>query len=84
MQHLYDHPEGLDPPFKGVYEHCPTSKVFTEVVAKKGDVFVTHGMLPHSHAPNHKHYARVITNPHVNLREPFNLNRPDGDYVSHR
>jgi hypothetical protein len=24
----------------------------------------------------------VITNPHVNLREPYNLNRPDGDYVS--
>jgi hypothetical protein len=51
------------------------------VVAKKGDVFVTHGMLPHSHSPNHLHYARVITNPHVNLSEPFNLSRKDGDYV---
>jgi hypothetical protein len=30
------------------------------------------------------HYARVITNPHVSLREPYNLNRPDGDYVSLR
>jgi hypothetical protein len=27
------------------------------------------------------HYARVITNPHVNLKEPYNLNRADGDYV---
>lgn len=38
-------------------------------------------MLPHSHSPNHLNYARVITNPHVNLREPFNLNRADGDYT---
>lgn len=41
-------------------------------------------MLPHTHTPNHLHYARVISNPHVNLKEPFNLNRPDGDYVSTR
>jgi len=39
-------------------------------------------MLPHAAGPNHLHYARVITNPHVCLAEPFNLNREDGDYVS--
>lgn len=52
------------------------------MTAKAGDLLVTHGMLPHSHSPNHLHYARVITNPHVNLVEPFDLNRADGDYVS--
>lgn len=77
---FYNHPEGLDPPFN-IYDHCKTSKVYTEAVAKAGDVIVTHGMLPHSHSPNHLHYARVITNPHVNLKDPFNLNRDDGDYV---
>ena len=40
-----------------------------------GDVFITHGLIPHTATPNHLHYARVITNPHVNL------NRADGDYV---
>jgi hypothetical protein len=51
-------------------------------VAKRGDVFILHGLLPHVASFNHLHYARVITNPHVTLREPYNLNRPDGDYVS--
>lgn len=82
VKHFYNHPEGLDPPFYGAYDHCADSKVFTEIVAKAGDVFVTHGMLPHTHTPNHLHYARVISNPHINLKQPFNLNRADGDYVS--
>jgi hypothetical protein len=51
-------------------------------VAKQGDVFILHGLLPHVASFNHLHYARVITNPHVTLKEPYNLNRPDGDYVS--
>jgi hypothetical protein len=37
---------------------------------------------PHAPSRNHMHYARVITNPHVNLKEPYNLNRADGNYVS--
>ncbi|BEJ12560.1 hypothetical protein CspHIS471_0210200 [Cutaneotrichosporon sp. HIS471] len=82
MKHFYDHPEGLDPPFQGIYDYCYTAgNKLATVVGKKGDVFVTHGMLPHSHAPNHLHYARVISNPHVNLSEPYNLNRADGDYT---
>ena len=79
---LYDHPEGLDPPFDTLYNHVKSCKDFTRIEAKAGDVFITHGLLPHAHTPNHRHYARVITNPHVNMHVPFNLNRPDGDYVS--
>ncbi|GMK55989.1 hypothetical protein CspeluHIS016_0210450 [Cutaneotrichosporon spelunceum] len=77
---FYNTPEGLDPPFDNIYAHCTRGKVYTEVTASAGDLLVTHGMLPHSHSPNHLHYARVITNPHVNLAEPFDLNRSDGDY----
>ncbi|ORY34298.1 hypothetical protein BCR39DRAFT_517536 [Naematelia encephala] len=78
---FYQHPEGLDPPFeKSLYAHCKSSKNFAFIEAKAGDVFITHGLLPHAHSPNYLHYARVIANPHVNLTEPFNLNRPDGDY----
>lgn len=50
-------------------------------MAKKGDTFLLHGLLPHTASFNHLHYARVITNPHVTLKEPYNLNRADGDYV---
>ncbi|RSH91555.1 hypothetical protein EHS25_009854 [Saitozyma podzolica] len=82
VKHLYDHPEGLDPPheLEDLCTHVKTCKRFTTVEAKKGDVFILHGLLPHSNNYNYLHYARVITNPHVNLREPYNLNRPDGDY----
>lgn len=82
LERWYAHPEGIDPPFVGeTFEYCARGKKYAEVVARKGDLYVTHGMLPHSHSPNHLNYARVITNPHVNLRDPFNLNRPDGDYT---
>lgn len=81
-QYLYDHPEGLDPPFEHIlYQHIPQCKKFSSIVAKAGDVFITHGLLPHTNGQNHLHYARVIANPHVNMIEPFNLNREDGDYV---
>jgi hypothetical protein len=78
---LYQHPEGLDPPFTGMFDHVPKCTRFHTVEAKAGDVIITHGLVPHAHTPNHLHYARVITNPHVNLSEPFNLNRLDGDYT---
>lgn len=74
-------PEGLDPPLDGMYDHIKDTKVHAQIVAKAGDVFITHGLLPHAHTPNHLWYPRIITNPHVNMVEPFNLNRPDGDYV---
>lgn len=77
-----DHPEGLDPPFGFLFKHCSSAKKFAQIEAKAGDVFITHGLLPHSHSPNYLHYARVITNPHVNMARPHNLNRPDGNYVS--
>lgn len=80
-ERFYNNPQGLDPPFDNIYAHCTSGQKYVEAVAKRGDVLVTHGLLPHSHSPNHLHYARVITNPHVNLVEPFNLNREDGDYV---
>lgn len=84
MQHLNTHPEGLDHPYDQLVAHVTDlpRESFTSVVGKKGDLFITHQLLPHSHAPNYLQYARVITNPHVNLREDYNLNREDGDYVS--
>ena len=45
-------------------------------------MFITHQLLPHSHSANHLHYPRIITNPHVSLKEDLSLNREDGQYVS--
>lgn len=83
VKYLYAHPEGLDPPLSGKHcAHVPDCKDFHTVVAKRGDVILLHGLLPHTASPNFLHYARVITNPHVSLHSPYNLNRSDGDYVS--
>ncbi|KAH8895337.1 hypothetical protein GQ53DRAFT_714962 [Thozetella sp. PMI_491] len=83
-KYLYDHPEGLEPALTagdlahGVYE-CD---IFATVEAKKGDVFILHGLLPHAASYNYLHYARVITNSHVTLQEPLKLDRSDNNYVS--
>ena len=83
MKYLYDRPEGLDPPLAAKHcAHVPECNQFHTVKAKKGDVILLHGLLPHTASPNFSHYARVISNPHVSLKDPYNLNRPDGDYVS--
>ena len=81
---LYDQPEGLDPALtatdlsRGVYQ-C---NEFRAAEGKKGDVFILHGLLPHTASYNYLHYARVITNTHVTLRKPLELARPENDYVS--
>lgn len=80
-EYLYNHPEGLDHPFDELVSHVKDCNRFASIVGKKGDLFVTHQLLPHSHSANHLHYPRVITNPHVTLKEDHNLNRSDGDYV---
>ncbi|WWC58909.1 uncharacterized protein I303_101454 [Kwoniella dejecticola CBS 10117] len=79
-KYLEDHPEGLDHPYDELVQHAYQCKKFTQIVGKKGDLFITHQLLPHSHAPNYRRYARVITNPHINMRENHNLDRADGDY----
>ncbi|KAF4967388.1 hypothetical protein FSARC_5046 [Fusarium sarcochroum] len=81
VKYLYEHPEGLDPPISGRNcAHVQDCKQYSTVVAERGDVILLHGLLPHVASPNYLHYARVITNPHVSLHSPYNLNRPDGNY----
>ena len=84
VKFLYDRPEGLDPPIQAAnWAYVRREfKQFSIVVAKKGDVILLHGLLPYTPSPNFLHYARVISNPHVSLHSPYNLNRPDGNYVS--
>jgi len=81
VEYLYNHPEGLDPPHRThLCDHVKNCKEFTQIVAKAGDVFITHGLLPHAVSANQLHYPRIITNPHVCLANPHNLNRHDGQY----
>ena len=48
---------------------------FVEVTGEVGDVVLLHPLMPHSASKNHLRVPRVITNPPVALKEPFNFNR---------
>ncbi|EJU00396.1 hypothetical protein DACRYDRAFT_23289 [Dacryopinax primogenitus] len=79
---LYDNKQGLDSPFTQLtMAHIKDCKEFTSVSGKAGDTFIMHSYLPHTNGPNHLRTPRIITNPHVTLKEPFNLDRADpSDY----
>jgi hypothetical protein len=50
---------------------------FQQMTGKCGDVVLMHLLILHSTSRNSLHTARVITNPFVCLKEPFNFNRED-------
>ncbi|KAJ5604632.1 hypothetical protein N7510_009786 [Penicillium lagena] len=53
---------------------------FHEATGEVGDVFLLHPFMLHSASRNLRRDIRIITNPPVALKEPFNFNRADGQY----
>lgn len=53
---------------------------YVEACGNTGDVFLLHPLMLHSATNNALRNVRIITNPPVNLREPFNFDREDGNY----
>lgn len=49
--------------------------LFQQMTGKCGDVVLMHPLMMHSASRNSLHIPRVITNPFVGLKEPFNFNR---------
>lgn len=91
----YAHPEGLLPSMKPqtmpdseefsrneilVKPSLARDEAFHEVTGEVGDVFLLHPLMLHSASRNLLRTPRIITNPPVSLKEPFNLSRPDGKY----
>lgn len=89
--HLYQHPEGVSPRmvprgesgfssekatdwFNNVAKSCSH---FVEATGKIGDVYLLHPLMLHSASNNKLRQLRIITNPPVTLREPFNFDRED-------
>lgn len=66
-----------DPGFWSHLEEVKKCKKFVEVTGEVGDVVLLHPLMLHSASKNHLREPRVIVNPPVGLREPFNLNRDD-------
>lgn len=50
---------------------------FVEVTGEIGDVVLMHPLMLHSASKNYLRIPRVITNPPVSLKQPFNFNRED-------
>ncbi|KAH9487092.1 hypothetical protein JR316_0001160 [Psilocybe cubensis] len=50
---------------------------FVEMTGEIGDVVLMHPLMLHSASKNYLRIPRIITNPPVSLKEPFNFNRDD-------
>ncbi|ORY15820.1 hypothetical protein BCR34DRAFT_622637 [Clohesyomyces aquaticus] len=53
---------------------------FVEATGVVGDVYLLHPLMMHSASNNQLRQVRVITNPPVSIKEPFNFDREDGGY----
>lgn len=53
---------------------------YVEACGDAGDVFLLHPLMLHSATNNARRNVRIITNPPVSLREPFQFDRADGGY----
>ncbi|KAJ5489211.1 hypothetical protein N7539_004101 [Penicillium diatomitis] len=92
-QHLYRHSEGVSPYmvprgqpddqtgafYDTVLEQCHE---FHEMTGKIGDVVLLHPLMLHSASVNSLRIPRIITNPPVSLKQPFNFDRPDPSQYS--
>ncbi|KAL4899360.1 hypothetical protein BDW74DRAFT_171538 [Aspergillus multicolor] len=96
-RYLYEHPEGVSPHmvsrpqaqnpesdpgltfYKSLVQNCTD---FREMTGEIGDVILLHPLMLHSASRNSLRIPRIITNPPVALKEPFNLNREDPSQYS--
>ncbi|TFY79606.1 hypothetical protein EWM64_g4403 [Hericium alpestre] len=89
-------PTGLSfTPSTSTYEHHPDHPQywshlkevkkcnnFVELTGEVGDVVLMHPLMLHSASKNYIRLPRIITNPPVALRQPFNFNRENPDDYS--
>lgn len=66
-------PEGT-PFYSNIVKNCSD---FHQMTGKVGDVVLLHPLMCHSISVNSLRHPRVITNPPVSLKQPFNFDRDD-------
>ena len=77
---LAQHPEGRRPNEMQCHELIKECKDFREVTGNTGDIALLHPFMLHASSRNPSGRPRFITNPVVQLKDPMQFNRPDGDY----
>jgi hypothetical protein len=78
---LRDHPEGIDPGDFAMREILAACRDFRALTGRQGTVVLAHPFMVHSASVNATTDIRVISNTAVMLREPMQLDRPDGRYT---
>ncbi|KIW22959.1 uncharacterized protein PV07_11199 [Cladophialophora immunda] len=63
--------------FNDTVQGCAPAS-FHEMTGQVGDVVLLHPLMLHTASKNGRRLARIITNPPVSLREPFNFDRRGG------
>ncbi|MCJ1402073.1 hypothetical protein MMC11_005292 [Xylographa trunciseda] len=95
-KHLYDHPEGVTPRMtprgqkpkvepEGLNWYIETIQScdnFVEAHGNVGDVYLLHPLMLHSASNNSLRIPRIIINPPVSLKEPFNFDRENAEDYS--
>jgi hypothetical protein len=81
-KHLYDHPEGVMPGGFNALEKIKECEDFHEITGSPGDVVLMHPFMLHSASRNALRIPRIITNPPVLLKQPFNFDRQNPDDYS--
>ncbi|EGN98484.1 hypothetical protein SERLA73DRAFT_161227 [Serpula lacrymans var. lacrymans S7.3] len=71
-----------DPHFWSHAEEVKKCNNFVEATGEVGDVILLHPFMLHSASKNYLRIPRVITNPRISLKEPFNFNRENPDDYS--
>lgn len=71
-----------DPGYWSHLKEIQRCEKFVELTGEIGDVILMHPLMLHSASKNHLRIPRIITNPPVALREPFNFNRENPDDFS--
>lgn len=78
-------PRGQQPQHEGLGFFSEIAKKcdnFIEMTGKVGDVILLHPLMLHSASKNSLRQVRIITNPRVALKEPFNFDRDDPNEYS--
>lgn len=71
-----------DPGYWSHLKEVRNCSQFEEMVGQVGDVVLLHPLMLHSASKNYLRQPRIITNPPVSLKEPFNFAREDEEQYS--
>lgn len=71
-----------DPGYWSHLKEIKRCKNFVEMTGEVGDVVLLHPLMMHSASKNYLRIPRVITNPPVSLKQPFNLHRENPEEYS--